>query len=322
MRWHLEARKTNRTRLLNLVKIAVSLGGLLAILLTQDLGQVFRLLRDMNWLLFGMALLLFLAGSLVRTYRWGTLVWSLGIQVSWLRLVALFFVGAFFSLFLPTGLGGDAVKMYELSRNDGKTAEAISSVIVDRFVGLFVLFALAVLALIGGYRLVGSEVLVAIAGVFVACLVAITLLLQRTWIETWGRRLGLDRLLGRIRILRELYASIRLYRTVDLLRATAASVVWNLMLILGNYLLGLAVGIDLSLYYYFLFIPIISVLLMLPSVGGLGIREGAYVLLFGQVGVANSQALALALAFDLVLLVNGLIGALIYLAQGMREVRQ
>ena len=322
MRWHLEARKTNRTRLLNLVKIAVSLGGLLAILLTQDLGQVFRLLRDMNWLLFGVALLLFLAGSLVRTYRWGTLVWSLGIQVSWLRLVALFFVGAFFSLFLPTGLGGDAVKMYELSRNDGKTAEAISSVIVDRFVGLFVLFALAVLALIGGYRLVGSEVLVAIAGVFVACLVAITLLLQRTWIETWGRRLGLDRLLGRIRILRELYASIRLYRTVDLLRATAASVVWNLMLILGNYLLGLAVGIDLSLYYYFLFIPIISVLLMLPSVGGLGIREGAYVLLFGQVGVANSQALALAFAFDLVLLVNGLIGALIYLAQGMREVRQ
>jgi hypothetical protein len=129
-------------------------------------------------------------------------------------------------------------------------------------------------------------------------------------------------LLGRIRILRELYASVRLYRTVDLLRATAASVVWNLMLIVGNYLLGLAVGIDLSLYFYFLFIPIISVLLMLPSIGGLGIREGAYVLLFSQVGVANSQALALAFAFDLYLLINGLVGALVYLAQGMREVRQ
>jgi uncharacterized protein (TIRG00374 family) len=321
-RWHLEAQKTTRNRLLNLLKIAVSLGGLLAIVLTQDLEQVLGHLRDMNWLLFGMALLLFLAGSLVRAYRWGTLVWSLGIQVSWWRLVALYFVGSFFSLFLPTGLGGDAVKMYELSRDDGKAAEAISSVVVDRFVGLFVLFSLAVLALIGGYRLVGSEVLIAIAGVFVACLIALTLLLQRRWIETWGRRLGLDRLLGRIRILRELYASVRLYRTVDLLRATAASVVWNLMLIFGNYLLGLAVGVDLSLYYYFLFIPIISVLLMLPSIGGLGIREGAYVLLFSQVGVANSQALALAFAFDVVLLINGLIGALIYLAQGMREVRQ
>jgi uncharacterized protein (TIRG00374 family) len=294
----------------------------LAIVLTQDLAQVLRHLRDMNWLLFGMALLLFLAGSLVRAYRWGTLVWSLGVQVSWWRLVALFFVGSFFNLFLPTGLGGDAVKMYELSRDDGKTAEAISSVIVDRFVGLFVLFALAILALIGGYRLVGSEVLTVIAGVFVVCLVTVGILLQRTWIESWVRRLGLDRLLGRVRILRELYASVRLYRTADLLRATAASVVWNLMLIVGNYLLGLAVGIDLSLYYYFLFIPVISVLLMLPSVGGIGIREGAYVLLFSQVGVANSQALALAFAFDLVLLANGLLGALIYLAQGMREVRQ
>lgn len=290
--------------------------------LTQDLEQVLRHLRGMNWLFFAMALLLFLAGSLVRAYRWGTLVWSLGVQVSWWRLVSLFFVGSFFSLFLPTGLGGDAVKMYELSRNDGKTAEAISSVVVDRFVGLFVLFALAVLALIGGYRLVGSEVLVAIAGVFVACLVAVVLLLERRWLETWGRKLGLDRLLGRIRILRELYESIGHYRVVDLLRATAAAVVWNVMLIVGNYLLGLAVGIDLSLYYYFLFIPIVSVLLMLPSVGGLGIREGAYVLLFSQVGVANAQALAMAFAFDLVLLVNGLIGALIYLGQGMREVRQ
>jgi uncharacterized protein (TIRG00374 family) len=290
--------------------------------LTQDLEQVLRHLRDMNWLLFGMALLLFLAGSLVRAYRWGTLVWSLGIQVSWLRLAALFFVGSFFNLFLPTGLGGDAVKMYELSQDDGKTAEAISSVVVDRFVGLFVLFALAVLALMGGYRLVGSEVLIGIAGVFVVCLVAVALLLQRTWIESWGRRMGLDRLLGRVRILRELYASVRLYRTADLLRATAASLVWNLMLIFGNYLLGLAVGVDVSLYYYFLFIPIISVLLTLPSIGGLGIREGAYVLLFSQIGVANSQALAMAFAFDLYLLINGLIGALIYLAQGMREVRQ
>lgn len=296
--------------------------GLLAIALTQDLEEVLRLLRDMDWFLFVVALLLFLAGSLVRAYRWGTLVWALNIQVRFWRLAALFFVGAFFSLFLPTGLGGDAVKMFELSRNGEKTAEAINSVLVDRFVGLFVLFALAALALAGGYGLVGSEVLIAIAVVFIACLIAVALLLQRTWLEAWGRWLGVDRLLGRVRILRELYASLHLYRPADLMKATAASVAWNLMLILGNYLLGLAVGIELSLWYYFLFIPIISVLLILPSVGGLGIREGAYVLLFGQVGVDSSQGLALALAFDLVLLINGLIGAAIYITQGMREVRQ
>jgi hypothetical protein len=106
------------------------------------------------------------------------------------------------------------------------------------------------------------------------------------------------------------------------LRATVASVAWNLILILGYYLLGVAVGIDLSVWYYFLFVPVISAVLMVPSVGGLGVREGTTVLLFRQVGVGESQALALALAYDLTLLANGLLGAALYILQGVREARR
>jgi hypothetical protein len=58
---------------------------------------------------------------------------------------------------------------------------------------------------------------------------------------------------------------------------------------------------------------------MVPSVGGLGIREGATVFLFTRVGVGEAQALALALAYDLTLLIIGLIGGITYLVQGMRE---
>lgn len=305
-----------------MLRITVSLVGILILVLTQNLEQVGQLLRNMSWLPFLGALLLFLSGSLVRAYRWGCLVWALGVKESWWRLVALYFVGAFFSLFLPTGVGGDAVKMFELSRDDGRAAPAISSVLVDRFLGLFVLFGLALAALLVGYELVIAEVRLLIAVVFVGSLVVVALLLQRTWIESWGRRLRLDRLLGRVKILRELYESIHLYGSTALLRATAASLVWNLILILGYYLLALAVGIDLSLWYYFLIVPIISVALMVPSVGGLGIREWATVLLFKQVGVHESQALALALAYDITLLINGLIGAVIYFMQGMREARK
>jgi glycosyltransferase 2 family protein len=318
----LEERKKKRNRILNLLKVVISLGGLAIVLSKVDLGQVLPLMKEINWLLFLAALLLFLSGSLVRAYRWGALVWALNVRVSWWRLVSLYFVGAFFNLFLLTGVGGDAVKMYELSRDDQKAAAAISSVLVDRFLGLFVLFAMALLALIVGYRLVTPQVRILIAVVFVGSLIGVALLLQRTWIESWGRRLRVDRLLGRIKILRELYESIYLYGTAALLRATAASVAWNLILILGYYLLGLAVGIDLSLWYYFLFIPIISALLMIPSVGGLGIREGGTVLLFSQVGVEDHQALVLALAWDITMLVTGLIGAILYIIQGVREARQ
>ncbi len=317
-----EERKKRQTRLLNLLKVAVSLVGLAVVLLIKlDLDQVLQRLLGMEWLLFLAALILFLGGALVRAYRWGSLVWALGVRVSWWRLVDLYFVGAFFSLFLPTGVGGDAVKMYELSREDHRAAAAISSVLVDRFLGLFVLFAMALLALLGGYQMVAPEYRAVIAAVFGLCLAAVALILQRTWIESWGRRLGVNRLLERLTILRELYESLHLYGPAALLRATAASVIWNLILVLGYYLLGRAVGIELSLWYYFLFVPIISALLLIPSVGGLGVREGGTVVLFSRVADENHAAV-LALAYDITLLITGLIGAILYLAQGVREARK
>jgi uncharacterized protein (TIRG00374 family) len=315
--------ETTRNRLLNILRVGISLVGVLVIVLTQDMDEVIRLLSEMDWLLFLVGLLLFVFSVPVRAYRWGSLVWALDVQARWWRLVALYFVGSFFNLFLPTGFGGDAVKMFELSRDEHKAAAAISSVLVDRFLGLFVLFALALLALLGGRELVAPEVRLLIVVVFAVSLIGVILLLQRTWIEAWGRRLGVDRLLGRIKILRELYESLHIYGPAALLKATSASLVFNLILILGYYFLGLAVGIHLPLWYYFLFVPIISVLLLVPSVGGLGIREGATVFLFSQLeSVGRSQALALALAYDMTMLTIGLIGAIIYIVQGVKGVRK
>jgi uncharacterized protein (TIRG00374 family) len=312
-----------RNRIQNILKVLISVTGVLIILLTQDVEQAVQLLQELRWLPFLAALLLFIGGVPLRAYRWGTLVWSLHVRVGWWRLVGLYFVGSFFNLFLPTGLGGDVVKMYELSRNDGKAAAAISSVLVERFLGLFILFAMASLALIGGYELVTPAVRILIAVAFAGTLIGVGLLLQRTWIESWGRRLRLDRLLGRFNILRELYESIHLYSKAALLRATATSVVFGFLLVLGYFLIGLAVGIDdLSLWYYFLLVPIISALLLIPSVGGLGIREGATVILFEKAGVDVTRALALALAYDMTLLVIALIGAVIYIIQGIREARR
>jgi uncharacterized protein (TIRG00374 family) len=312
----------NRNRILNVLKVVISLGVLVVIVSRIDLEEVGRVLVEMDWRPFLAAFVLFMIGSLVRAYRWGVLVWALGVQVSWWQLVSLHYVGTFFSQFLPTGVGGDAVKMYELSQKDHKAASAISSVLVDRFLGLFVLFALALVALLGSSQLVEPGIQALIALVFAGSLIASVLVLQRTWIEGWGHRLGLDRLLGRVKILHELYESLHLYGPAALLRSTAASLVWNLILIVGYYLLGLAVGIDLALWYYFLLVPVISALLLLPSVGGLGVREGATVFLFTQAGVAPAQAGALAAVYLVTVWTNALIGAGIYIVQGARGARQ
>jgi uncharacterized protein (TIRG00374 family) len=310
-----------RSRILNILQVVVSLIGLTVIVLTQDVAHAVHTLAGMAWLPFLIALLGILGGHLVRAYRWGLLAWALDMRVRWRCLAALYFVGAFFSLFLPTGVGGDAVKMYELSRQGHKTAAAISSVLVDRFLGLFVLFAIALLALIASPELAGPQVWFIVGPVFIASLISVALLVQRTWIESWGQRLGLGGVLGQIKILRELYESLHLYSAGALLKATAIAVVWNLILILAYHLLGRAVGIDLSAWHYLLLVPVISILELIPSLGGLGIREGATVLLFGQLGVAQTQALALALAYDLILVSAGFVGALVYLTQGIQRMR-
>ena len=317
-----QVERPKQNRILNLLRVAVSLVGILAVVLTQDMGHVFQLISELDWGAFLGALVLLLLGAFVRSFRWGCLVWALGIQASWLRLTGLYFVGAFYNLFLPTGMGGDAIKMYELSRDEGKAALTISSVLMDRFLGLFVLLAMALLALVASSELARPDVRILIAVAFAVCLTGVLLLVQRRWIETWARRLRVDRLLGRFNVLREVYGSFHLYGGAALLRATLASIVWNLILIASYRLLGSAVGIDLPIGTYFLLVPVISVLLLIPSLGGLGVREGATVLLFSRAGAVESQALALAVAHDATLIVTGLIGAGIHIAQGVAGVRR
>ena len=315
-----------RSRLFNLLKIVVSVGFLALLLSRADLGQVLQRLKDMQVPFFLGALALYVAGELVRGYRWGVLLWSLGVQVRWRRLAGLYFVGSFYNLVLPTGFGGDVVKALELSRDAGASA-AISSVVVERFSGLFVLFLLAALALGGSYAVGGSSlvppmVTVAILVITLLSVTLVALLVQRTWIERWGRRLHLDRLFRRFAILRNLYQSLGLYSRKALARAKGVALLFNLMQILANILLARAVGIHLPVAYFFLFVPIVAVSTMLPSLGGLGVREGAYVLLFTQVGVDHDHALALALSRDLTLLTLGLIGAVIYVVQNILASRR
>jgi hypothetical protein len=82
--------------------------------------------------------------------------------------------------------------------------------------------------------------------------------------------------------------------------------------------LALGLGIRVSLWYYLLFVPLISFSLTLPiSISGLGVRETTFVLLFGQAGVEEPRALALSLTFYAVTIAVGLVGGALYAWDGI-----
>ena len=104
-----------------------------------------------------------------------------------------------------------------------------------------------------------------------------------------------------------------------LFHALLASFAFNAIWIGVNLLLGWSLGIEAGLFHYLVFVPLVSLSLLLPSVGGLGVREMTYVGLFGLVGVAEEKAFALGILVYAIHIVTGLIGGIIYLIQGARS---
>jgi uncharacterized protein (TIRG00374 family) len=306
----------NRRSLGSALKIIVSVGLLIVVLRQVGWQEVWQTLRSVRLpYLIIMAFALALLGIGVRALRWKVLLDALGVHMSLARLTSLYFVGTFFSDFLPTGVGGDVVRAYEVAQQTENGAGAVATVLVDRAAGLLMLFLMAAMALLFGYRLVGSQIVALILLLTAAGWGGSILLMRRDWL----RRVGLLRWVEKVRQVQEVYEAVHACGLRAIAVALGVSFVLNLLLIAMNYLIALSLGVHVSLWYFLLFVPIISFLLLLPvSLSGWGVREAGYIYLFAQAGVAAPVALTMSLLVQSLQLALGLIGAAIYIGEGMR----
>jgi len=304
-----------RKHLFNLLKIIVSVGLMIYLLAFKvDLVQLWDIVRQARWGYLIAAMLLMVLGTALRAVRWTVLLQAVGVTVPLQALIHLYFVGAFFNTFLPSGLGGDAVKMAKLARVTGRAPESIGTTLVERATGLWVLFVLALLALPFSAGLLPEGWFPVIAAATVAGVVG-------GWVAM-GTPL-LHWLTGKLHLpgqekLERFSRSVSRLGYPALGKACLVSLVWDLILVAFNVLIALGLGVEQPLGVFLLFTPIISFSLVLPiSVGGLGVREQTYVLLYGPLGVPDSAAVAMSLVnYVLTNLVVGLIGGVLYLFEG------
>jgi hypothetical protein len=85
---------------------------------------------------------------------------------------------------------------------------------------------------------------------------------------------------------------------------------------------GQALDLDIPFRYYFLVVPILSVALLVPSVGGLGVRENLAPILFSGAGISPAEAIALSLLVFVIMRVASLLGAPVYITNTIRENRR
>lgn len=310
-----------KRRIRGVVQVAISVVLLALILRQVQWAEVWAALRRMEAAWLAVAWGLFLLGVGVRAVRWQVLLHALGVRRPLRELTAWYLVGGFFNVILPTGFGGDVVRAVELAQESGRAARAVNSVLVDRYLGIMVLLAMGLLAAPLRPAAASTLTLALMAGLFAGGL-AVGWLLRQPWLAGLSRRPDLPgRALWRLRAdaLADAFAA---YDGRALGRGLLASLAFNLLQIGWNVALGWGLGLRLPLSAYLVCVPLTAVALLLPAFGGLGVREMTYVGLFVQAGAPAAVALALSLGVYIITVATGLVGGVIYLAAGVKRVRQ
>ena len=302
-----------------LLKIAITIGGLIYVWMQVPLSEVQAELTDIDWSWLLLALLMIVSSLAIRAYRWYVLLQGLKADIRFSRLVELYFVGNFFNSFLPSGFGGDVVRVMEAAQNIPANVAA-GTVIVDRLAGLLMLFVMALIALPFRPANFPPNLAWQITAVALLGLIGGSLLLDGRLIQRWGRWLP-----NKLSItdpeqpLAKLLAAVHGCGWTAVFKAFGVSILFNIMLCGWWFICGLSIGHNIPFSHYLLVVPILSILLLVPSIGGLGVRESVAPLLFASAGLTPAQAVTLSLLVTVLTRISGLFGGPVYIASVLRK---
>jgi glycosyltransferase 2 family protein len=304
--------------LILLMKILVS-AGLLAFFFTRIHFERFLhtlAAADFNYVAIG--LIAYLATQLVSALRWSILARPLGFDTRYKDFSLYYLIGMFFNLFAPSTVGGDVTRVYYLARdgdkNPGKgwavsTIPAAVSVFMDRAVGMAALVWLgaAGLALFPYYAVPSGIRSLTFALSLALIAGGLLVLVLRRILPDDGHP-----------IVVKLTLAMRAYRDHwgVIPQAILLSFVLHLVQAWIHLLMGKALQINVPFSFCIILYPLVGTFAAIPiSLNGIGLREGGYLFLLGLIGVSSEQGIAFGLLLFLIVVVDSLIGGLLFLVK-------
>ena len=287
-----------------------------------DAGDLYRLFSRDSVLPFVLAFLCLAASNFTACLQWKLLLERQGVHLSYGRLLKLYYVGLFFNNFMPGNVGGDVKKVYDIRVQGGQdtVGAGFTATVFDRLFGLFfaTLFALAMGVLFFVHDEAQRAFIWPSIWIFLgfctmfACLCSrrlgklLTHVMSRFLPPKIGERLV--RMFERFTHFR----SVKLWWQISLLSFATQS-----LRIFVHFYCGLAVGVALSISWYFYYIPLVAIVSALPiSIGGFGPRELLAQSLFARAGVASLESVVIQLLAYFVSLLLSLFGAFVFLLGG------
>ena len=282
--------------------------------IAEVLGQVWY---NNRMVYFPLAIGIYLLATITYTWRWQILVKACGLQVvTWLDLFRFYLIGLFFNNFLPTSIGGDVFRIYHLIEKSGDRTAGFTSVLTERLLGIASTLILTLLSLfLLSSQLNDNRLIYLAAGLLVVIITFFILVFNDHFLRMAEQlvkpltvlRLG-ERIMKFFKAIRFYYNSRGIY-----LKILSISIMGQILVIIMTYILSLTIGLQIPLDYLFLVVPISFLVTMLPSINGIGFREGAFVVLLGRIGISNAEAISLSFLSVLVPMIVSMSGGIFFI---------
>jgi uncharacterized protein (TIRG00374 family) len=299
-------------------------GGLLAFLVWQaDPQNIWATWQQADLRLLAMAVLLQILCVFISAYKWSTLLRANRQPQPYPWLVGVYFAGQFANNFLPTSVGGDAMRVVALGRRTGSYAQASATVFMERLTGFLALSLIALAALLlTSTELFGLHVDTQPALTWTAAGFAVAALFAAagSFASPWLLRRS-SRLIPRVarRPLQQIAKSLGEYADSPLVLAKVMglSLLFHGVWIVMHLVAGLALKVEAPPIIYALMVPLTDIIGLAPIFfNNVGARDLVFTLYLRQVGVPDATALALAFTAFTIRLVVSAIGGLVLLFGG------
>lgn len=308
--------------LLTRILITLILICILWFFLKDNSKDLLKTLKSANigLLLFGFGL--FALNILALSYRLIYVLKTQNIKLNVSESIIINFIGFFFNSFLPTAVGGDIARGYYLAeKNKEKKIESFTAIIADRTIGLISITFIAIIALFFiKTNLITLQTRLAIIAFFSLTILFVIFSIN----ERLASKLGF--LIKTVRFFKIEPAAKRIYKVLNDFRhfkqesliVFVIAFLGQLLVITVAFIIAKGLNIDLPYSIFLIFMPIVGAASMIPSLGGTGPREGAFILLFSKL-TSDAQAGALALMWLTYFISLSMAGGLVYLLSGYHK---
>jgi glycosyltransferase 2 family protein len=306
------------------LRIVISLA-LLAFLIYRSrssFGSMLDGIKDLNIYYLIIAFVFYFIAISFIVFRWGILLKAYNHHISGLFLWQSALIGFFYNNLLPSSVGGDFYRVYDIKQNKNvPVKEGTASVVIERTIGTLTSLTMLIIAyFLGLFKHLSKNVSL---GLLISILVLTLIFIAIFFPRLFKLNLLLDkfRIFARIRPgLKEFHGILISYRhkIKYLLISYLFSLIIQVFFIISFNAIALALGMELEFYIFIFVLPFIALVAIIPiTVGGIGIRENALVFSITLFGIAQSKATLFSIIILAIILIIGMIGGIIYLIKNI-----